>query len=79
MKEARQRGLRSYVDKKGVPPAYRRHVAKLRKAAEDSALGLAGALKVLTEDEVSVAPEVRRGFGSQAAQGLVSLPVWVSC
>lgn len=69
MEEARQNGLRSYVDKKGIPAAYRRHIAKLRKAAEDSALGLAEALKALIEEEVDLAPEVRAGFGCQAAQG----------
>ena len=60
MKEARQKGLRSYVDKKGVPHAYRRHINKLRRVAADSAVGLAEALKVLIEDEENIDPEVRR-------------------
>lgn len=68
MKEARQKGLRCYIDKKGIPHAYRRHIDKLCKAAADSAVGLAEALRVLNEDEEDTDPsEVSRVLSVRAS------------
>ena len=59
-KEARQNGLRSFVESEGIPQSYTRQISKMRKAAEDlRALGMAEALKLLNEVEEDTASEVR--------------------